>query len=229
MAGAFKRRMLDLQQRLTETYGSDISTPDARRAAWWHFQLVDHAFLRALWTNLDEIAPGVWRSNQPSPVKLRQYHARIGLKSVLNLRGEVQQGFYLFEKETCRDLGITLHDIPFSARSAPNRDHLLRVLDLFPLIEKPFLMHCKSGADRTGLIAALYLLDMEKRPLAEAKQQLSFRYLHLKSTRTGIMDQFLTLYGAEAQGRTVREWLEQDYEQARLTASFAALRGTAAD
>ncbi len=224
MAGALKKRMLAVQQRLTDIYGTDISTPEARRAAWWHFQLIDHAFLRGLWTNLDQIAPGVWRANQPSAARLRQYHDTLGLKSVLNLRGETQQGFYLFELETCRALGLHLHDFSFSARSAPSREGLLKVMNLFPLIEKPFLMHCKSGADRTGLIAALYLMAEENRPLAEAKQQLSFRYLHLKGTATGIMDHFLTMYEAEAQGRTIREWVEQSYDPDRLTASFATLR-----
>lgn len=224
MAGALKKRMLALQQKLTDTFGTDISTPEARRSAWWHFQLIDHAFLRTFWTNLDQIAPGVWRSNQPSPAKLRQYQRDLGLKSVLNLRGPAQQGFYLFEAETCRALGITLHDIGFSARTAPGRRGLLMLIDLFTTIKKPFLMHCKSGADRTGLIAALYLLDVEHRPLAEVKRQLSLRYLHLKSTNTGIMDHFLTMYEAEAQGRSLREWIETTYDPDRLTASFATLR-----
>ena len=228
MAGALKKRMLALQQRLTDIFGTDISTPKARRAAWWHFQLNDHAFLRTLWTNLDEIAPGVWRSNQPSPAKLRQYQRELALKSVLNLRGPAQQGFYLFEAEICRELGLTLHDIGFSARAAPSRHGLLMLLDLFATIEKPFLMHCKSGADRTGLVAALYLLAIEHRPLAEVRRQLSLRYLHLKSTSTGIMDHFLDLYEAEAQGRSLRVWIETTYDPDRLTASFSALRNGAA-
>lgn len=225
MAGALKRRMLAWQQRIAATYGTSIATPEARRAAWWHFQLMDHAFLRGVWTNLDQVAPGVWRSNQPSPQRLRQYRARLGLKSVINLRGSGAQGFYLFEAEACRDLGLTLHDLSFSARRAPTRSALLNALDLFAVVEKPVLIHCKSGADRTGLMSALYLMAIEGRPLAEAQRQLSFRYLHLKSTDTGILDHFLTLYAAEAKGRDVRAWIEQDYEPERLTTSFAALRG----
>lgn len=224
MAGALKKRMLALQQRLTDTFGSDISTPQARWSAWWHFQLIDHAFLRTLWTNLGQLAPGVWRANQPSPARLRHYARDLGLKAVLNLRGASSQGFYLFEAETCRDLDLTLHDIAFSARSAPRRENLLQLLDLFQTIEKPFLMHCKSGADRTGLAAALYLLDVEHRPLEEAKRQLSLNYLHLKMTDTGIMDEFLTQYGAEAQGRSLRDWIETGYDRKRLAASFEARR-----
>jgi hypothetical protein len=77
------------------------------------------------------------------------------------------------------------------------------------------------------LISALYLLDVEHQSLAEAKRQLSFRYLHLKSTQTGIMDHFLTAYEAEAKGRSIRDWVVQDYDPVHLTASFATLRGKA--
>lgn len=224
MAGRLKDKMLAWQDRMAAKYGSSITTREARRAAWWHFQLMDHAFLRALWTNLDEIAPSVWRANQPSPRRLAAYQRRLGLASVVNLRGASQQGFYLFEAEICHKLGLTLHDVHFSARRAPKKAALLAVFDLFEKLQKPVLIHCKSGADRTGLISALYLLDVEHRPLAEAKRQLSFRYLHLKSTETGIMDHFLTLYEAEAQGRSIRDWVANDYDPARLKASFAALR-----
>lgn len=225
MAGALKKRLLAWQDRLTAAYGSDISTPEARRAAWWHFVLVDHAFLRGLWTNLAEIAPGVWRANQPSPKRFIEYKERLGLKSVLNLRGSPDQGFYLFEREACRNLGLTLHDIAFSARRAPSRAGLLRLMDLMPTLEKPVLIHCKSGADRTGLVSAIYLLEVEGKSLTEAKAQLSFRFLHLKRTHTGIMDEVLELYGAEAKGRSFRQWVEQDYDPDRTAAAFAARRG----
>ena len=126
--GPIKKRLLALQDRLSLAYGTDISTPKARRAAWWHFHLMDHAFLRVFWSNLDLVAPGVWRANQPSQAQLKLYFQRLGLKSVVNLRGAPDQGFYLFEAEACRELGLTLHDIALSARRAPPRDVLLQVL-----------------------------------------------------------------------------------------------------
>ena len=228
MAGGLKHKMLAWQDRIAAKYGTSIATPEARRAAWWHFQLMDHAFLRGIWNNLHQIAPGVWRANQPSPRRLGIYQRKLGLKSVVNLRGGSQQGFYLFEAEICQKLGLTLHDVHFSARKAPKKNALLAMFDLFETLQKPALIHCKSGADRTGLISALYLLDVEHRSIAEAKQQLSFRYLHLKSTQTGIMDHFLTRYEAEAKGRSIRDWVVQDYDPDQLNAGFAALRAKGA-
>ena len=223
-AGPIKSRLLALQDRLSQAYGTDISTPDARRAAWWHFHLMDHAFLRVFWTNLDLIAPGVWRANQPSQGRLKQYFRNLGLKSVVNLRGAPDQGFYLFEVEACRDLGLTLHDVALSARRAPPRAVLIEVLDLLQTVQKPVLIHCKSGADRTGLVAALYLLTVEHQTLAQARRHLSLRYLHVKASYTGILDHLLDRFEAEAQGRTFRAWVLQDYDPDRLADSFATLR-----
>lgn len=226
MIAAIKTRLLDLQRRLTATFGTDISTPEARRAAWWHFQLMDHAFLRVFWTNLHQIAPGVWRSNQPSPGRLRRWHRQLGLRSVLNLRGKTAQGFYLFEAETCQDLGLSLYDLQLSAKQAPSRDKLQEMIDLFRRMEKPFLIHCKSGSDRTGLAAALYMLVIGNRPVDEARRQLNWRYLHIENSPAGIQDHLLRLY-ADAQDRTgvsFADWLRDSYDPAVVTASFRRWR-----
>lgn len=215
------QRLKDYQGRLTSRFGSDISTPAARRAAKLHFQLSDHAFLRVWWTNLAKVAPGVWRSNQPSPARLAR-HAAQGIKTVINLRGEVHQSFWLFEREACSALGMTLHDIGFSARQAPKRPMLLELHRLLTTAEKPMLLHCKSGADRTGLAAALYLIWVEGRPLAEAQEQLSMRYMHLSTGRTGILDHFLRHYGRvhAATGISLIDWITTQYDRTELTASY---------
>lgn len=213
-------RLLAFQNRLTATYGRDISTPEARRAAWWHFQLNDHAFLRVWWTNLDQFAPGVWRSNQPSPRRFAEWTRTLGLKTILNLRGTPQEAFFLFEQEATAALGLTRIDMGFGSRRAPEKAQLIALIDTMAAMEKPALIHCKSGADRTGMAAAVYLLAIEGRPLAEALRQLSFRYLHLSKSKTGIMDEILLCYGEEARGRGFRQWVEDDYDAARIAASF---------
>ena len=87
----------------------------------------------------------------------------------------------------------------------------------------PFLMHCKSGADRTGLVATLYLMVKEGQPVAEARKQLSFRYLHIRRTSTGILDHFFDVYEARnAQAPiAIEEWIKTEYDRDALTESFA--------
>ncbi|MHC0053268.1 phosphatase domain-containing protein [Actibacterium sp. D379-3] len=226
MFNQLKTRLDTAERNLRQSFGNDFSSAQGRRAAFWHFQLMDHAFLRVLWTNLDEIAPGVWRSNQPSPKRLRRYHA-MGIRSIITLRGDAPKSHHLFEVESCENLGITLHMISISARVLAPKAQLLALLDLFDTIEKPFLMHCKSGADRAGLASALYLLHAEGRPVTEAARQLSFRYLHLKNDSTGILDHMLDAYAADIaqQPMAIRDWIESRYDPKALTASFQQARG----
>ncbi len=215
------QRLKDYQGRLGARFGADISTPAARRAAQWHFQLSDHAFLRVWWTNLHQVAPGIWRSNQPSPERLAK-HARDGFRTVINLRGAPRQSFYLFEAEACAAHGLQLHDLTMWARQAPERKTLLALHDLLMIAPRPMLVHCKSGADRTGLAAALYLIWVEGRPLAEAQRQLSWRYIHRSSGPTGILDHFLRFYGRveKATSISLLDWIKTTYDPAEVTASY---------
>lgn len=224
MIGRFFKRTRALQNYLTATFGTDISTPRARRAAWWHFQLMDHAFLRVWWTNLYPVANGVWRSNQPSPARLRAM-AGMGIRTILNLRGPSQQGFYLFEVETTRALGLTQIDIPLSAKRLPERDTLLTLVRHLEQAPRPMLMHCKSGSDRTGLASALYQAIVENRPVDEAFHQLDFRpYLHRRGGKAGVLDQMLRSYAKAAAEHPIslRDWIETVYDPVQIHKDYLA-------
>lgn len=226
MIGALKQRLEAWQQRLKASFDGDISTPEARKAARRHYSLVDHGFLRVLWRNLYQVAPGVWRSNQPSDLQIAELHRKIGLKTVVNLRGGTKQSFHLFEEEACTALGITLIDLPMSASIAPSRAAVEQLIAQFHTMEKPALIHCKSGADRTGLAAALYQLVIEGKPIEVAKKQVSLKFLHVANSPAGIQDHFLRTYEAAFRktGVSFMEWLQTDYDPAALTASFARWR-----
>ncbi|MEL6682465.1 MAG: tyrosine-protein phosphatase [Pseudomonadota bacterium] len=178
--------------------------------------------LRTYWHNLEEFAPGAWRSNQPDTKRFEAY-AAMGISTILNLRGVAKQPHYLFEVEACEKLGLTLVNSQMAARRAPTKRELNNLLKAFSEIERPFLLHCKSGADRTGLAAALYLMIYEGKSLADAKKQLSFRYLHIRRSNTGILDHFLDMYAASAAESPIRidEWIKSEYEPAALKKSFA--------
>jgi protein tyrosine/serine phosphatase len=148
----------------------------------------------------------------------------MGIKTILNLRGVAKQPHYLFEVESCEKLGLTLVTVPMSARQAPKVKALVMAINAFDTMERPFLVHCKSGADRTGLVATLYLMVKDGQSVAEARQQLSFRFLHIRRTATGILDHFFDVYEA----RNAREpigvvdWIKTEYDRKALEKSFAA-------
>ena len=82
--------------------------------------------------------------------------------------------------------------------------------ELFQEIEYPALFHCKSGADRAGLMSAFLLYLKEGKPLHEAVRQLSLKYGHFRKSETGVLDYFFERYMAEnrAEPMTFFEWLE---------------------
>jgi protein tyrosine/serine phosphatase len=84
------------------------------------------------------------------------------------------------------------------------------------------VLHCKSGADRVGFLAALYLMVHEGRPADEAMRQLSLRYGHFRFAKTGILDAFFERYRleGEAQGVAFLEWVERTYDPDALQREF---------
>jgi protein tyrosine phosphatase (PTP) superfamily phosphohydrolase (DUF442 family) len=213
------------RQKLKASFRTDLSTPENRRRARLYMLWYDHEILRMPWSNFTRVAEGVYRSNHPPRRRIESYR-RKGIHTIISLRnpGDTPS---LLEQEACAELGLRLIHMPLSARSAPRRDRMLGLIDLFDEIEKPFVMHCKSGADRASLASAIYLLTQENAPVAEARKMLSARFIHFKWTKTGILDHILDSYEARNATRPIsfRDWLEQDYDSAALQAEFNAGRG----
>ena len=217
------QRLEEKERAWRNSFGHDITDPVERRKSKWHVTWLDHGILRKYWHNFEEFAPGAYRSNHPDHKRFARY-AAMGIKTVLNLRGPAAQPHYLFEVESCKALGLTLVTTQMAARRAPAVRELQGLLDAFATIERPFLMHCKSGADRTGLAAAIYLMLYEDAPLEVAQKQLSFRYIHIRRSETGILDHFLDVYAARnAQSPiAIDEWIRTEYDPDALTKSFRA-------
>lgn len=188
-------------------------------------EFADHAILRHLWWNTVQIAPGAWRSNQPPPWRLRRLRD-LGITTVVNLRGASRGVHYRIEAAACARLGLTLIDRSLSARAAAPRADYLALIDLFDHLPRPFVMHCKSGADRAGMASVLYLMTQEGQSLGRARAQLSRRRLHIRQTRTGILDHTLDLYArdcAAAGPIPIRDWFATCYDPAVVTRSFDAM------
>jgi protein tyrosine/serine phosphatase len=212
-----------LERRLRNWLGRDISTPAARRRAQIDYDWLDHALLRKLSRNFHRVAEGVYRSAQPSATDLAWYQ-RQGIRAVLNLRGAEPWSHYLFEREACDRLGLPLIDLPLIATQAPTRDQLAALLAAFDRIERPFLMHCKSGADRTGLAAVIWLITRETTPPREAARHLDWRFWHQQRGAAGILDLFIEDFAKahETTGIAFADWARHVYDPQDLTARFKA-------
>ena len=189
---------------------------------WTELMLKDHGFLQLYWYNLHCIDEMMWRSNQPSPSRVKQAAER-GIKTIINLRGPRPDGGWQLEAEACAKAGITLLDFTARSRAAPSKEMLYEARDLFAAIKTPALMHCKSGADRAGLMSALYLLIAKKQPARVAMAQLAWKYGHVKAAKTGLLDAFFAAYiPYEDQGMAFFDWVENVYDPDALAANFMA-------
>ena len=187
---------------------------------WPNALFIDHAALRLPWRNWGVVMPGrLYRSNHPLPFQLRAAVRDHGIRTLLNLRGHrTDCGADLLSRHEAARLGLVHADAPFESRGAPHRDRIERLAAMLPDLPEPILIHCKSGADRTGLIAAIWLL-LQGRPPAEAAAQLSWRHGHIAAARTGILDAFIARYTA-AWPKPFLDWLRQDYDEAALHRDF---------
>ena len=197
-----------------------MSRPQA--ALWLNSLLADHAVFRLAWRNWGVVAPGrLYRSNHPLPWQLRAATRRLGLRTVINLRGErAGCGSDRLGRIAAREAGLVQLDAPFESRGAPHKDRILRLVHLLEAAEEPILIHCKSGADRTGLVAGIWLL-LQGAPVAAAMAQLSLRHGHIRQSKTGILDAFFADY-AKAAPKPFLDWLREDYDEAALRAGFAS-------
>ena len=183
--------------------------------------ILDHGILRALYSNLHPVSDGVWRASQPTPRQIRHYSKK-GIRTIVNLRGERVCGGYRLEEQVCRKYGIELVNLSFSSRNPPTRERILEAKKMFETIEYPFVMHCKSGADRAGLVSALYLLLRENKPIDIAQKQLSLKYGHIRQAETGILDHFFEQYVEAKKERDLPflEWVNTVYDPQDLRHSF---------
>jgi protein tyrosine/serine phosphatase len=199
-----------------------ISGAGSRMLAWANMLLVDHGVFRLAYLNRHRVGTGqVWRSAQPGPHQLARFRAE-GIRTVISLRGGREHGSWPLQREACERHGLTLVEFVLRSREAPGKATILEAKRFFEGIEYPAVMHCKSGADRAGLAAALYLILHEGRPVAEAARQLSARYGHFRFAKTGILDAFFAKYLAEGEPRGLDflTWVETAYDPEALKRDF---------
>ena len=217
MEGAKKRK-----PRPT-VFPADLNTMRGRAKAWSNSVLVDHAFFRVLWHNLSAVDPGVlYRANHPTPGQLAVMAQRHGIRTVINLRGARACGSDALSRDAALRLGLVQIDMALESRGAPQVDRILRLAEIFRTMTAPALMHCKSGADRAGLAAGVYVV-LRGGTAADALAQLSWRYLHVSASNTGVLDAFFRLYAATGEGKKpFLDWVATDYDAAALRRDFRA-------
>ena len=165
-------------------------------------------------SNFREVTPGkCYRSAQLKPEALKEAIASHGLKSVLNLRGERKnEEWYKGEMAVCEAAKIDHADINIGLGQLPKPETLKQLVEKLEAGPYPMLMHCRSGADRSGLAGAFYRHIVEKKPLEEAEaEQVTWRYGHFEIGKAKCINEFFKLYHDTAHGQSLKDWLNKTY------------------
>lgn len=130
--------------------------------------------------NFHAITPGkAYRSGQLGGPALGKAIEQYGIKSIVNLRGADDARWYREEMRVSGQYKIKHYDIDLSSLREPkeaDRRELEEILRTAPL---PILIHCRVGADRTGLASAMWKVLAEGASKEEASKQLALKYGHL--------------------------------------------------
>jgi protein tyrosine phosphatase (PTP) superfamily phosphohydrolase (DUF442 family) len=129
------------------TYG-DILSPTNRPAAW--AKLVVQVGV----PNLHKITTNLYRSAQPTAEGMQNLK-KMGVKTVINLRS------FNSDRDEIGDTGILREHI-FMKAWHPERKEVVKFLQLVTDEKRyPILFHCQHGADRTGIMCAIYRIAVQ--------------------------------------------------------------------
>jgi protein tyrosine phosphatase (PTP) superfamily phosphohydrolase (DUF442 family) len=147
----------------------------------------------------------LYRSARLERDQLEQVIRRFGIKSILNVRGEASgESWYENEISLSKSLHLTHFDYGLSASDPVTIEQINEIVHFLRDAPKPILVHCEGGADRSGLVSALFLAEIEKRPADEAVSQLSILYGHFPylMSKTRAMDDSFWAYVNSRRGST---------------------------
>lgn len=202
-------------------WAAHFDRPPVRLAAWLDAMVIDHGLLRPLWNRPEPFTLDAWRGNQPSAGQVHRLAQR-GIRTIVSLRGLGNIGASLFEIEAAKKANVELISFRMSSRGAPRPACVNELIELMRRIETPVLFHCKSGADRSGFAAGVYLLVTGQGSVQDAKAQLSWRYLHFKGAKTGLLHEFFCEYEryCEQQPVAFQQWVNEVYDPVQLERQF---------
>ena len=129
--------------------------------------------------NFHKVSDNIYRSSQIRSYNMMSYHIKNNnIKTILNLRGAQEDAtWYIKEKQYAKDNNMTLINYRLLAGSNYTIDEMDDIISTIKNAPKPLLIHCKSGADRTSLVSALYAYSLDKNAV-NASKQISIIYGH---------------------------------------------------
>ena len=155
----------------------------------------------------------VYRSPQPKGNDLQRAIDELGIKTIINLRGENSgEDWYDDEKRVADENSVELINISMSASRLPHRKDLIKLLDAFKTAPRPILIHCLAGVDRTGEASALYQMIYMNYSKKDALHMLSPAYGHFEKFKPAKRYFIKEVWQGEEWARTSYDPCKTKYE-----------------
>jgi len=131
-----------------------------------NFHVSEHLFGLPGLTNVGRVANGIFRGAQPKPEGYATLKA-MGVRTVINLR--TCHG----ERKAVEAAGMRYVEIPMSFWKDVDPAVVRMALSVMTdPASQPVFVHCSRGSDRTGVVAAVYRMEVDGWSEAEAEAEM---------------------------------------------------------
>jgi len=176
-------------------------------------------YVRKVQANFRTVIEGqVYRSGQPSKSHLEKWKREYGIKSVVSLRGSEKEEF-LQEKAEAEELGLKIVGLNWSARRMPGVQGVEELLSTLEKMERPVLIHCAEGVDRSGVASAIAAMALGGQDFETAKKHIGSKYQSEMKDGVGVAglffqyEEYCQKYSRLTGGwKEFREWLYTVYK-----------------
>ena len=138
---------------------AEAASPQSARLTQWATP-IDPA------RNLYEIAPRLYRGAQPEPIDVPRLQA-LGIRTIINFRAHHR------DEDVIQMPGVKFVHIPMNTWQIDNA-HIVAALRAIEAARQdgPVLIHCQHGADRTGVVSAMYRIAVQGWTREQASREL---------------------------------------------------------
>lgn len=166
--------------------------------------------LHFFYFNLHTIVPGqAYRSSQPSKSELEKIVNQDHIRSILKFNRASESSWSQDEFATAKNLGIKMFYIPIGVSELPSRPDMIQIIQALDHAPRPLLVHCKTGADRTGFASVLLAMQAGESFQQAKNDQLRLAYGHVGHIGEDVAD-VLTQYDQDraAEGKPARNYAD---------------------
>jgi protein tyrosine phosphatase (PTP) superfamily phosphohydrolase (DUF442 family) len=146
--------------------------------------------------NFHPVAAGLFRSALPGPDGYARLK-KMGFKTILNLQASASREVKRAGPE------ILVAHVAMSGLKKPTFREMDRALAALAAAERPVLVHCAHGKDRTGFVVAAWRVYVEKR-LTIAEAAAEARSYGCCFVMFGDLEEYLRNYGAHRRASRLR-------------------------